>query len=186
MACASAPFASVTKALTLAAPGTTIHVGEGTFNAASGEVFTMAENATRCPCCASPATASITRLGGAQEGQRYLYCALCSSQWHMNRVQCTHCLATQGIHYQSLQPIDQDQPAATKPAVEAETCDACHHYLKVVHLESDVHGEPVADDLATVTLDLLVSDAGFERHGVNLLLLFGDADAALEAEAGAP
>ncbi|MDY3228587.1 MAG: DUF1565 domain-containing protein, partial [Kiritimatiellia bacterium] len=34
-----APFASVTKALTLAAPGTTIHVGEGTFNAASGEVF---------------------------------------------------------------------------------------------------------------------------------------------------
>ena len=104
----------------------------------------------------------------------------------MTRVQCTHCLATQGIHYQSLQPIDQDQPAATKPAVEAETCDACHHYLKVVHLESDVHGEPVADDLATVTLDLLVSDAGFERHGVNLLLLFGDADAALEAEAGAP
>ncbi|TXI14981.1 MAG: formate dehydrogenase accessory protein FdhE [Ottowia sp.] len=154
--------------------------------AASGEVFTMAENATRCPCCASPATASITRLGGAQEGQRYLYCALCSSQWHMNRVQCAHCLATQGIHYQSLQAIDQDQPSATKPAVEAETCDACHHYLKVVHLESDVHGEPVADDLATVTLDLLVSDAGFERHGVNLLLLFGDADAALEAEAGAP
>ena len=34
-----APFASVTKALTLAAPGTTIHVGEGTFNADSGEVF---------------------------------------------------------------------------------------------------------------------------------------------------
>ncbi|MES1163404.1 MAG: formate dehydrogenase accessory protein FdhE [Rhizobacter sp.] len=32
----------------------------------------------------------------------------------------------------------------------------------------------MADDLASVTLDLLVSEAGFQRHGVNLLLLFGD------------
>jgi FdhE protein len=27
-----------------------------------------------------------------------------------------------------------------------------------------------------VTLDLLVSEAGFQRHGVNLMLLFGDPD----------
>lgn len=151
------------------------------------EPFPFHENTTRCPCCASPATASITRLGGALEGQRYLHCALCSTQWHMKRVQCTHCLATEGIRYQSLQAVDQTQPAHTKPAIEAETCDTCHHYLKVVHLESDVHGEPVADDLASVTLDLLVSEAGYERHGVNLMLLFGDAEAHDEhtAEAGA-
>ena len=41
----------------------------------------------------------------------------------------------------------------------------------------DLHVEPLADDLATLTLDLLVSEAGFGRHGVNLLLLFGDGDA---------
>jgi FdhE protein len=29
-----------------------------------------------------------------------------------------------------------------------------------------------------VTLDLLVADAGFQRHGVNLMLLFGDPEAA--------
>ena len=161
------------------------HLASAT-GAALGQPFHPAENATRCPCCASPPTASITRLGGAQEGQRYLHCALCSAQWHMPRIQCTHCLATQGIHYQSLQPVGQAQPSATKPAVEAETCDACRHYLKIVHVESDLHVEPVADDLASITLDLLVSDAGFERHGSNLLLLFGDADAELPAEAGAP
>ena len=57
---------------------------------------------------------------------------------------------------------------------EPETCDTCGHYLKIVHMERDAHVEPVADDLASVTLDLLVSEAGFQRHGVNLLLLFGD------------
>jgi FdhE protein len=34
----------------------------------------------------------------------------------------------------------------------------------------------VADDLASLTLDLLVADEGYTRHGVNLLLLFGDDD----------
>ena len=63
------------------------------------------------------------------------------------------------------------------PSAMAATSDT------VVFAQAD--GRPV-DDLASLTLDLLVSDAGFERHGVNLLLLFGDADAALEAEAGAP
>jgi FdhE protein len=43
-------------------------------------------------------------------------------------------------------------------------------------MERDYEVEPVADDLASVTLDLLVSEAGFERHGVNLMLLFGDAE----------
>ena len=61
-----------------------------------------------------------------------------------------------------------------KPATEAETCDACGHYLKIVHMERDVNVEPVADDLGSVTLDLLVSEAGFRRHGINLMLLFGD------------
>jgi len=44
-------------------------------------------------------------------------------------------------------------------------------------MDRDPHVEPVADDLATLTLDLLVSQAGARRHGVNLMLLFGDPDA---------
>jgi FdhE protein len=34
--------------------------------------------------------------------------------------------------------------------------------------------DAVADDLASITLDLLVSESGRQRHGVNLMLLFGD------------
>ena len=139
--------------------------------------FAVAAHAPLCPCCGTPPVASITRLGGPQEGQRYLLCSLCNVQWHMPRIQCTHCGTAQGIEYQSLQPVSEHGKTDQRPAVEAETCQSCRHYLKIVHMARDLHVEPLADDLATLTLDLLVSEAGFERHGVNLLLLFGDGDA---------
>ncbi|MEQ1683985.1 MAG: formate dehydrogenase accessory protein FdhE [Burkholderiaceae bacterium] len=137
--------------------------------------FGRTDDPTLCPCCASAPTASISRIGGDAGGHRYLHCALCSTQWHMVRIKCTHCQSTKGIHYQSLQAVTADtSTGAAKDAVQAETCGECGHYLKIVHMERDAHVEPVADDLASVTLDLLVSEAGFERHGVNLMLLFGD------------
>ena len=100
----------------------------------------------------------------------------CNTQWHQPRIQCTHCGSTDGIHYESLQPLADAQAPQQRAAVEAEACDGCHHYLKIMHQSRDVHVEPVADDLATLTLDLLVSEAGFNRHGTNMLLLFGDSD----------
>lgn len=135
--------------------------------------FGRTDDATLCPCCGSRPVASISRIGGSDAGFRYLQCALCAAQWHMVRIKCTHCLGTQGIHYQSPQRVGTEAREA-KPATEAETCDACGHYLKIVHMERDVNVEPVADDLGSVTLDLLVSEAGFRRHGINLMLLFGD------------
>ena len=71
---------------------------------------------------------------------------------------------------------------AAGAAVQAETCDECHHYLKIVHSDRDPFVDPVADDLASLTLDLLVSETGMVRHGVNLMLLFGEP----EAPPGAP
>ncbi len=138
--------------------------------------FGRTDDATACPCCGSRPTASVSRIGG-HDGHRFLHCSLCAAQWHMVRIKCTHCQSTKGIHYQSLQRADADvdsQASGAKQPVEAETCDECGHYLKIVHMERDAHVEPVADDLATVTLDLLVSEAGFQRQGVNLMLLFGD------------
>lgn len=136
--------------------------------------FGHIDDATRCPCCGSQPTASVVRLDGGGN-YRYLHCSLCSAQWHMVRIKCSHCESTKGIHYHSLQAAaDAEAAPATKPAIEAETCDECGHYLKIVHMERNLAVEPVADDLASVTLDLLVSEAGFERYGVNLMLLFGD------------
>lgn len=127
-----------------------------------------------CPCCGSLPVASVARIDPGFGGLRYLQCSLCSTQWHMVRIKCARCESTKGIHYESLQSVDDTSTTARKSAVEAETCDDCGHYLKIVHKERDFEAEPVADDLATLTLDLLMAEAGFQRHGANLLLLFGD------------
>lgn len=146
--------------------------------AAHPKAFDAPADRSRCPCCGSLPTASITRSGQGFKGQRYLHCSVCSSQWRLEMVQCSHCGTHKDIRYQALQAAEETGAPATRAAVEAETCEACHHYLKIVHQERNAHVEPVADDLATLTLDLLVSDAGYQRHGTNLLLLFGDSEPA--------
>ncbi|HET7773465.1 MAG TPA: formate dehydrogenase accessory protein FdhE, partial [Burkholderiaceae bacterium] len=52
------------------------------------------------------------------------------------------------------------------------------------HMAKDAHVEPVADDLASLTLDLLVGDQGMRRNGVNPYLFF--ADDAVDAPSTAP
>lgn len=148
--------------------------------------FGRTDDATRCPCCGSLPVASVSRIGADASGYRYLHCSLCSAQWHMVRIKCTHCEQTRGIHYQSLQAAQAEGAAAGQAAVEAEACDSCGHYLKIVHMERDPHVEPVADDLVSLTLDLLVAEAGFQRHGVNLMLLFGEGDDAAAAPTPPP
>lgn len=144
-----------------------------------GEVFARLDDPGRCPACGSRPVASITRSRGESLGQRYLHCALCNLEWHMLRARCSGCGGTQHIAYQSLDLHGDGDAEATaqraaRAAVQAETCDDCGRYLKIVHTDRDPFVDPVADDLASLTLDLLVSDSGKQRHGMNLMLLFGD------------
>ena len=142
--------------------------------------FGRVDEGKLCPCCASLPVASVARIGGAQAGARYLHCALCQTQWHMVRIQCAHCGSGKSIAYHELEPGEDGAALATvqppRGTVRVETCDDCHHYLKIMAMDKDAFVDPVADDLATVPLDLLTADAGFERHGVNFMLLFGAAD----------
>ena len=95
----------------------------------------------------------------------------------MVRIQCSHCGSNKSVTYQELEAqaaAGDDGSRVPRGTVRAECCDECHHYLKILAQDKDAHVDPVADDLASVTLDLLVSESGLERHGVNLMLLFGD------------
>ncbi|CAN5612154.1 formate dehydrogenase accessory protein FdhE [soil metagenome] len=145
---------------------------------AHGEnIYGRTDPGTECPCCGSAPTVSITRIGADEAGFRYLHCALCGTEWHYVRIKCAHCESTKGIHFESLAPepgVELPATGAREGAVKAECCDSCGHYLKQVAMEKDPEVEPVADDLASVTLDLLVSEAGHQRSGHNLMLLFGD------------
>lgn len=116
-----------------------------------------------CPCCGSPAVASVVRLGSAINNLRYLHCSLCNTEWNVPRAVCTTCGSDKALALQVLE--------GSPGAVRAETCDSCHSYLKIVYQEKDPLVDPVADDLATLALDMLVDEAGYQRAGPNLLLI---------------
>ena len=119
-----------------------------------------------CPVCGSPPVAAVIRAGVEDAGLRYLHCALCNSQWHRVRAECSQCGNDRDLGYYHLEGR-QDDP------VSAEACPACQGYLKICRLEKDHLAEPLADDLASLTLDLLMGEEGFARAGVNLLLWQG-------------
>ena len=57
-------------------------------------------------------------------------------------------------------------------AIKAESCDACHSYRKIFYQEKDLEVDAVADDLASLTLDVLMGEAGYVRASANPLLWF--------------
>jgi FdhE protein len=135
---------------------------------------------TLCPVCGAHPVASVIRIGGQSQGYRYLQCACCSSEWHMVRVKCTCCESTSSVAYQSIEPAEAaDAPEAVvnkandpSKVARAETCDECHTYRKIFNQEHDYNVDPLADDLASLALDLLVGEAGYARASGNPLLWF--------------
>ncbi len=123
------------------------------------------EHPNLCPVCGSHPVSSVVRIGGAENGLRYLHCALCSSDWHVVRAKCSNCDNTRDIANYHLEGGDA--------VVQAESCPECQTYLKLVHQDKDPMVDPVADDLASLTLDLLMDEMGLMRSGANWYLIHG-------------
>ena len=116
-----------------------------------------------CPCCGGPPVSSVVAGNANIEGVRYVQCSLCATQWNHVRVKCVTCGSTKGIAYQAIEGIAD--------TIKAETCDECRTYVKILNQRKDMELEPVADDVASLGLDLLVTEAGWHRAGVNPFLL---------------
>jgi FdhE protein len=125
--------------------------------------FGRSDTPNLCPVCASAPVASVVRIGGAEQGLRYLHCSLCASEWHMVRAKCSNCESAKSIAYYG---ITGDQGA-----IKAEACEECGSYLKILYMDKDPQLDPTADDLASLTLDILMDEAGLQRSGPNLFLL---------------
>ena len=107
-----------------------------------------------CPACGSPPVAGMISPGGTKFGHRHLHCSLCSTAWRYVRVRCVHCGSTDKISFRQL---------AGASYLRAECCEVCNGYSKVFYLESARALEPLADDLASLGLDVLVGEEGFAR-----------------------
>jgi len=115
-----------------------------------------------CPVCGSPPVAGVVVADDAY-GRRYLTCGLCSTSWHHVRVSCIVCGEEGKVAYHG---IEGDSGLA-----KAETCDTCKNYSKLFYQAKEMAVEALCDDLATLSLDLLVSNAGWKRHAPNPLVL---------------
>jgi len=124
-----------------------------------------------CPLCGSLPVASLVCAQTSYQGYRYLHCALCACEWHMVRVQCSQCGASgKDVAYRSLTGVGESDTVADAAAVRAETCEHCHSYRKILYQEKDPAVEAVADDLASIALDLLLAEQGYARASGNPLL----------------
>lgn len=129
----------------------------------------LLEERALCPCCGSPSVAGVITATGVTPGTRYLQCSMCSTAWNHTRAVCITCGGTRKLF---LQGIDGDPGI-----VKAETCAECHTYAKLFYQVKDTQVDAYADDLASLGLDILVTEAGFSRHAPNPLLLVGDSAA---------
>lgn len=124
-----------------------------------------------CPLCGSRPVASLVRAQRPYLGHRYLHCALCACEWHMVRVQCSQCGADgKDIVYHSLAGDTDPDESVGRAAVRAESCGRCRTYRKILYHEKDPALEPVADDLASFALDVLLAEDGYTRASGNPLL----------------
>jgi FdhE protein len=115
-----------------------------------------------CPACGGPPVSTLVVGWRGAQATRFCACALCGTLWNYVRIKCALCGSTQGISYQEID--------GGAPSVKAETCDSCRSYVKILHQNEDPALEPVADDVATLGLDLLLREAGYRRGGVNFFL----------------
>ncbi len=122
--------------------------------------------ATVCPCCGSRPLVSIMRQSG-NGTHRYLACRLCATEWYYERIKCVTCESTEGIEYLAID-------AGDSPA-RAETCPACHTYTKILATDKVIGVEPLADDLASLALDMVLAEqTDFLRASVNPAFFPGD------------
>ena len=112
-----------------------------------------------CPVCGGrPSSSMVVGWLGAH-GARFCSCFLCGTLWNIVRIKCVLCNSTEGIGYQEI-----DGGLGT---VKAETCDKCHGWVKILQQQKDPAIEPIADDVASLGLDLLMREGPYRRGGFN-------------------
>jgi FdhE protein len=116
-----------------------------------------------CPSCGGAPVSSVVVGSPGAHGVRFCVCSLCATQWHYVRIKCTLCGSTKGIAYREIEGGDG--------SVLAETCESCRGYVKILHQHKKPGLDPVADDVASLGLDLLLRDEDYRRGAINYFLL---------------
>lgn len=116
-----------------------------------------------CPGCGAPPVASMVVNWAGAQNTRFCTCSLCAIQWNYVRIKCTICGSTEAITYKQIDGGSDE--------VRAEVCDSCRSYVKILQQVQNPTLDAVADDAASLALDLLVRELGYRRGAVNPFML---------------
>lgn len=115
-----------------------------------------------CPACGGRPAASLVTGDMGAEGARYCSCATCQTLWNEVRVKCTCCGSTGGITYRSVE--------TGEATIKAECCRECGKWVKIMYQNKNPTLEPIADDVASLGLDLMMQGTEWVRGGYNPFL----------------
>lgn len=116
-----------------------------------------------CPSCGGPPVTSVIVDWPQAHGTRFCACSTCATMWHYVRSQCTLCGSNKEISFREVKDGEG--------TVKAEICESCRGYVKVLYQDKDTALDPVADDVATLGVDILVKELGYRRGGFNPFLV---------------
>lgn len=115
-----------------------------------------------CPACGGKPVTSSVIANETIENVRYCTCASCATQWNEVRIKCMGCGSTKGIAYRSVETHEA--------TVKAECCTECRSWLKILYQTKNPSLDPVADDVGSLGLDLMMRDTGLTRGGFHPFL----------------
>jgi len=115
-----------------------------------------------CPVCGGGAMTSAIVGWLKVHNTRFCTCSLCATTWNVLRVKCVLCGSTDTLSYRGI----DDKP----DTIKAETCAKCRGYVKVLYRVNDPALEPLADDVATLGLDIMLAEDGWKRGTQNPFL----------------
>ncbi len=145
----------------LAAAAVQVHFARLAAELDAGSLQKIATGA--CPACGGrPVASAIVGWEGAAN-TRFCTCAICATQWNVARIVCLSCGTEKGIVYHGLEGGSEN--------VKAETCESCNSYVKILYQIKDADLEAIADDVASLGLDLKLREEGIARASANPFLL---------------
>jgi FdhE protein len=115
-----------------------------------------------CPCCGGRPASSVVVGTLRIEGARYAACATCQTLWNEVRIKCLACGSTKGIGYRAL---------GDEAVIKAEVCDECHSWVKILYQNKDTALEAIADDVASLGLDVQMRETDWQRAGFDPFLV---------------
>ncbi|MFT4148812.1 MAG: formate dehydrogenase accessory protein FdhE [Paracoccaceae bacterium] len=115
-----------------------------------------------CPVCGGRPATSLVIGQGELENLRYASCACCATRWNEVRIKCLCCGSTKGISYRSVETHEA--------TVKAEVCSECGSWVKILWQVRNHSLDPIADDVGSLGLDLMMKETGLRRGGFDPFL----------------